>query len=386
MIDSIHLARYIEKNISSNKNFVYILIGSTPSTRIHPKIIECIKDGKMYYFYHKRFIVDILIQNAPCHILKVLSKLFSKKLQSSYESNYQIRNYQNFVKQECNIIILHIFEMQWAGYMCLNDINFLKEKTKIYYTNYGSDIAYFGKFPDHLLKINDLLSKVDLYFSECKRDIEIVKKLGYQGRIAPLNLNSPINTSKIWKVGNLSKTSTRRIISIKAYDSFVGRSVSILDALLELSSHLEGFKLVFFSASHYFRDVIAVPQLVNCGIQHEIYLHGSLNEVQMYDLLTKSRIILSNSKCDGVSTSILEGIINGAYPITSSSGCLADWVELGENNLFDWRDFSKMKSNILEALSNDQLVDNFFSNNSEKVIQLIEKRQNEFTMNDVYRQ
>jgi hypothetical protein len=384
MVDSIHLARYIEKNISVNKNVLYVLIGSTPSTGVHPKIVKCIRDGKLFYFYHKRFIIDTLIQKSSHFITKLLNKVFSKKLQSSYESNYQIRNYVNFIKREYDVKILHIFEMQWAGYMCLSYINFLRVDTKIYYTNYGSDIAYFGKFPDHLSKIKRLLSKTHLYFSECKRDIEIVKKLGYQGRIASLNLNSPINVSQISNFANISKTSSRRIISIKGYDSFVGRSVSILDALLELSDHLKEYKLVFFSTSHYFKDVVAAPQLINYGIPHEIYLQGALNEIQMCDLFSESRITLSNSKCDGVSTSILEGVINGAFPITSSSGCLADWVDLGENNLFDWWDFDKIKSNILKALHDDQMVDDFSSTNSNKVIQLINKRQNEFTNNDYY--
>jgi hypothetical protein len=87
----------------------------------------------------------------------------------------------------------------------------------------------------------------------------------------------------------------------------------------------------------------------------------------MINIFKQSRIVMSNSKCDGVSTSIIEAVIHGAFPITSNTGCAGDWISLTSDNLFEWDSKEKLKQNISNAIANDRLVDEF----SEKQIPIL---------------
>jgi hypothetical protein len=50
---------------------------------------------------------------------------------------------------------------------------------------------------------------------------------------------------------------------------------------------------------------------------------------EILDYLSKSRIYLGASKSDGISTSFLEALCLGAYPIQTDTSCASEWIELG---------------------------------------------------------
>jgi hypothetical protein len=45
--------------------------------------------------------------------------------------------------------------------------------------------------------------------------------------------------------------------------------------------------------------------------------------------LSKARIYIGASKSDGISTSFLEALCLGAYPIQSNTSCANEWINLG---------------------------------------------------------
>ena len=375
MVNSIHFARFIEKNCISNNERTFVIINSTPFTIPHPTIENAIRKNKVYYFYHKRYLFDISLLQGNTKISGIINKIFGKKLEKSFLSGFEKRNFENFLNRDFNIKIIHLFEMQHAGYLFLEFSHKFNKETRVYYTNYGSDIAYFNQFPKHKSKIEELISFVNLYFAECNRDINIAKDLGYKGEFAPINMNSEINLKlHLGKSDKRIKTSKRKIISIKSYDSFVGRSNLILDAILESTDVLKDFKLVFFSSSYYFNKIIAGPQLEDHEIEFEIFNHGTLSEVDMINIFEQSRVVISNSKCDGVSTSIIEAVIHGAFPITSNTGCAGDWINLTSDNLFEWDSKDELKQNIFKAITNDKLVDDFSERQIPIVIHNIQLR------------
>jgi hypothetical protein len=385
MVNSVHFARFVEKNCISNEQDIFVIVNSTPYSLPHPIIEEALRNKKVYYFFHRRFLVDNTISKIKPNLSRFILKIFGKKLEKSFLSGFERRNFENFLNYHANTRIIHLFEMQHAGYLYLEYIQRIDKKIKVYYTNYGSDVAYFKQFPAHNAKIREFLSHVDLYFAECNRDIAIVKDLGFDGECGPINMNSEINLNRHLGVNRTkSKPSQRKVISVKSYDSFVGRSNIILDAILESSQILKGYKIVFFSSSYYFNKVIAEPQLTDHEIKFEIFNHGSLSENDMINIFKQSRLILSNSKCDGVSTSIIEAAIHGAYPITSNTGCAGDWVDLTSDNLFEWDDKGRLKENILKAITNDKIVDQFYEKEVPKLIQRIETKSKIFESHNIY--
>jgi glycosyltransferase involved in cell wall biosynthesis len=71
----------------------------------------------------------------------------------------------------------------------------------------------------------------------------------------------------------------------------------------------------------------------------------------------QSRIYVGCSASDGVSTSFLESLIAGAYPIQTSTSCASEWVSRGAICSIVPLDTNQVLQSIRQALQNDQLVD-----------------------------
>jgi glycosyltransferase involved in cell wall biosynthesis len=51
----------------------------------------------------------------------------------------------------------------------------------------------------------------------------------------------------------------------------------------------------------------------------------------MYQQFANSRVFIGASRSDGISTSFLEALVLGAYPIQTNTSCANEWVEKGFN-------------------------------------------------------
>ena len=71
----------------------------------------------------------------------------------------------------------------------------------------------------------------------------------------------------------------------------------------------------------------------------------------------KSRVYRGCSISDGVSTSFLEAIIHGAYPIQTNTSCAGEWITKGYIASLVDIDRSEILEAILRALHDDFLVD-----------------------------
>jgi glycosyltransferase involved in cell wall biosynthesis len=49
----------------------------------------------------------------------------------------------------------------------------------------------------------------------------------------------------------------------------------------------------------------------------------------MYEKFANSRIYVGASRSDGISTSFLEALVLGAYPIQTNTSCANEWVDKG---------------------------------------------------------
>ena len=52
---------------------------------------------------------------------------------------------------------------------------------------------------------------------------------------------------------------------------------------------------------------------------------GKLSHVEMMNLLQKSAVYVGASRSDGISTSAIEAMANGAIPIQTNSSCASEW-------------------------------------------------------------
>ncbi len=58
-------------------------------------------------------------------------------------------------------------------------------------------------------------------------------------------------------------------------------------------------------------------------------VRSPISHEKMIEEFLQSRIYIGASKSDGVSTSFLEALATGAFPIQTSTSCAGEWVESG---------------------------------------------------------
>ena len=85
---------------------------------------------------------------------------------------------------------------------------------------------------------------------------------------------------------------------------------------------------------------------------------NGLSQIEMMHEFRKSRIYIGCSISDGISTSFLEAVVNGSYPIQSGTSCANEWVQKGAHATIVNLNPEELLAAIEQALVDDQLVDN----------------------------
>ncbi len=304
MVDSIHVARWITQFEPSEVEFT--LFPSTPNRRVHSMIKDMMaKNGniKIVPFGGKLSIplwgMDLIFSD---YVRGLLLRGVIRRQQPDY---------------------VHALELQHGGYIASRALEDSALKTPFIATNYGSDIFWFQQFPKHLAKIKKLLARADRYSAECNRDVELAKNYGFTGEVMPVFPNAGGFTEEQLN-RPLSPTADRKVIAIKGYEGWVGRASVAVEALYSLTKELADFKIVFYSCNA--KTIRLVKKLKRkTGLNIEWHGKGELAHTEMLDLFASARIYIGISLSDGISTSLLEAMAMGAFPIQTSTACVDDW-------------------------------------------------------------
>ena len=221
--------------------------------------------------------------------------------------------------------LIHVLELQHAGYLLL-ETKLAPNLPKVFITNWGSDIYWFQQFPKHKQKIIQLLNIASFYSAECHRDIEIVKKLGYAGITMPVIPNSGgINLEEIPK--DSLPPSQRKKIMIKGYTGFVGRALVAIKACELAADHLREYEVIIYSASLKAR--IRALKLRHFHKIRVTILKKRIPHHEMLKHFSEAKVYIGISLSDGISTSLLEAMAMGAFPIQTNTSCAEEWIEDG---------------------------------------------------------
>jgi glycosyltransferase involved in cell wall biosynthesis len=86
--------------------------------------------------------------------------------------------------------------------------------------------------------------------------------------------------------------------------------------------------IVFFSCN--FRTLLGAFLLrIQTGLSVRAYRKNTLNHTEILALFSKSRLYVGVSLSDGLSTSAIEAMAMGAFPIQSSTSCASEWFVEG---------------------------------------------------------
>lgn len=256
--------------------------------------------------------------------------------------------------------LIHTLEFQLGGYLTLEARSFYKGNFPPWaVTNWGSDIYCFGPLAEHKSKIQQILANCDYYGCECNRDLELARVYGFRGvtmPVVPIAGGFPVE--RMQHLRRPGASSSRRLMLLKGYQGWAGRALFGLRSI-ELCADVikaKGIRVGVYSASS---DVqLAVERLaIRTGLQ--IYTISPSSHEEMLRHHGQARLSIGLSISDGLSTSALESVIMGSFPIQSNTCCLGEIIRNGEGALFvPPEDTNALTDAIVRGLTDDELVDN----------------------------
>jgi glycosyltransferase involved in cell wall biosynthesis len=250
---------------------------------------------------------------------------------------------------------LHFHELQHGAYLFNPIAKYFEERNfKTICSTWGSDLLFYGELESHKDEIRKVFSWTDLVTAERKDDEKICNRFRYEKQFfAPvyitIGLNVPIDPPSL-------KTSARRKIIIKGYQDSHGRALNALAALDLVKTNLNNFEIRIFSASESVR--LQVEFLRNTK-QWDIEVINRTSNLEIKKHFSESRLYIGLAVSDGLSTSMVEAMANGAFPIQSLNSAVKIFTDEGISGFaVDPWDLFEIARNIDAALIDDALVDN----------------------------
>ena len=255
--------------------------------------------------------------------------------------------------------LIHSMHIQEAGYLVLEVKKGYKGVfPKWLVTNWGSDLNLFSRIPGHKEKIIEVLSNCDYLSGECTGDIRIAEELGFKGRFLPvIPVSGGIDFERINSIKKQGLTSTRKNIMLKGYQNWAGRALVGLRALERCQDVLKGYKIILYSVNSV--DVIIAAELFtqNTGIETLVIFLGSASYEEILSQHGSARISIGLSIADAISTSLLEAMVIGSFPIQSDTSCAGEWFKNNHTGiLVKPEDPEDVEKAIRKALSDDDMV------------------------------
>jgi glycosyltransferase involved in cell wall biosynthesis len=270
--------------------------------------------------------------------------------------------------------LVHSLEMQKAGYLTLAAKEHLGGRFPPWaVTNWGSDIYVYGRLAAHRERIRAVLAACDYYGCECRRDVELGRAFGFTGTTLPLvPVAGGLRLDQIQRLRRPEPTSSRRLVLLKGYSGWAGRGKVGLRAIELCAPYLKGYRVGVYLASP---EVALAAELVAdaTGIPIEIIPHGSHEDILR--LHGRARVSIGLSIGDGISTSGLEAMSMGSFPIQSRTSCIDEWICDGETGaLVHPDDPEDTAAALRRAVTDDRLVDDAAAANAAVTAQRLEYR------------
>lgn len=345
MLDSVHTFRWLSQFKDSDIDFV--IFPSKKHKVIHEGTLQLLNSTGSTTYQLARFrnwarchgYLDFLIYIVFARVLMRDFRLLALlKLARTNQYDY-----------------VHALEIQGAGYL----VDSMKRAGDFQFptilTNWGSDIYFYQNLPSHKDRITSALHSADYYSAECGRDYSLARDLGFTGIELPCipNAGGFATTDQLPS----EKTSMRMNVVAKAYGGEFGRGDLIIDALRNVFKLIPGYTAFLYSVTD---DLIERVELLIKEFPRRISYSSRkdpLTRDEMKNLFQQSRVYVGASRSDGISTSFLEALNYGCYPIQTDTSCAGDWKELGALASIVSQDVFEIQSTLILALSDDELVD-----------------------------
>jgi glycosyltransferase involved in cell wall biosynthesis len=315
MADSSHVARWIH-SCSLERGLDILLIPTSPHRRIHPGLQESGTNlanagGSLKIHQTLKFL------SLPVFVLDMF---FANRVRGWFIR----KSILTFAPD-----LIHVMETQNGAYPLQLALRNLKNSgfvsPKVLLTLFGSDLFWFSKFERHRKKIAEVLPNVDYLALECERDKKLANQFGFRGSylpIGPVARGIPENQIYVSE----DKTNRRGSIAIKGYSGKWGQAPLAIQAVSLSSDHLTGMVIEIFSAEP--GAIRAAKKFLKpLGIKYILHKKGRLSHPEVLELLRRSELYIGLSRSDGLPSSMLEAMSQGAFPIQTATACVDGWIQ-----------------------------------------------------------
>lgn len=344
MINSIHLARWIKHLYKYKKLEVYIF--PVFPENAHPIL---------------RNLINVKSNDSNIKVIKLfpwenLNTLFFKILKFFFNDYFLIK-WLNFNVYKLKPKYIHSHELTTSSLLCLNSKSSYKGIfPKWIVTNWGSDLFYFFKRKKFKSNLKKILKNSDFYSAECQRDFFLARKIGTKAKFLDCILNSGgVDLKLTTRLRRKKIPSLRKVIIIKGYQGLFGLALNSIRALERIHEKLKNYKIIIYSAD---KELINYCKTIKKKLDIKIYSHKDyLSEQQIYNLFARSKIYIGLSKSDGVSTSLIESMALGAFPIQSDTSCAKEWIINNKSGfVVKPNDINQISKKILFILNNNKFI------------------------------
>lgn len=341
MLDSPHVARWLGTLVDLPVDFV--LFPSTPHRRVHP-------DLQRLAAPKGEATVSIARLESRLSLVIWAVDLFARgRLRASL--------LRRRIEQEKPGLI-HALELQHAGYTLHRAVGSgFRGPARIALTNYGSDIFWYRRFPRHQARLKELMSIADVYCAECERDVDAARAMGFRGEVLSVLPNAGGMSDLVpWSSTDEDMITQRTTVLIKGYTNFVGRAQDIITHISRNARRFEGWNVVVYSATLRARVMCLLIRLTRRDLRIHTLRKKSLTHAEMIELFASSAAYIGFSRSDGISTSFLEAMAHGAYPLQTSTACVDEWTNRGARfSMLDVNNPAGAVEELLRVLGNTNL-------------------------------
>ena len=224
--------------------------------------------------------------------------------------------------------------------------------------NWGTDIEYFGRYPDvraeHLPKVRKVLDLCDFHIADCERDVRLAAAFGLKGRsLGTCLANGGFDLDYLDQLRR--SESVRDTILVKGrHGPPVGVALPIVDALASLRGGLGGLRVEFMMTTP------DVDERVRRLASEEGLPFEVLPRLRYEELLrryARARFTIAATNVDGTPSFLIESMALGSVPLHSDLESVREWVTDGDNGLlFQMSDPGAMIEGIRRLIRDDALV------------------------------
>ncbi|WP_034057543.1 glycosyltransferase [Lacinutrix jangbogonensis] len=261
---------------------------------------------------------------------------------------------------------------------CTPILNVMKKyhALKWVYSSWGSDLYHFKELPEYRKDIEMVLPRLNYLFTDCKRDVQLAKDLGFKGEVLGTFPGGGGYDFSVSDKYIQTPVLERKIILVKGYQGRSGRAIEVLQALEYITVELSHYKIVVFGADVEVQSYIASSKKLQ-ELHLSVYSKSKfLSHEVILELMGKALIYIGNSNSDGMPNTLLEAISMGAFPIQSNpGGATAEVITHNKNGLLiqDCENIEEIKIHILRVLAQTDVIEEAFKINQNHVKGVFER-------------